>query len=381
MAKTNEHASQKEHRMKKLALISVYMDQNTPAQQLLDRCLTGWPSEGRFVESPFESVLVHGHSRKKLLESRKEAPKLVVMDNMKDVLKEADCWIIAPGKENSWACCTQYTHYIAENYGANKPGWVVGPSGGLSQGVMSSFVNDGRMLVQYSTPLPWTWRLPEHDIPFGAALNEVVVLVRGAFPYAEQEGLDALLALTAHRRGGESGISKITQLEGAQVWKAAREGRFSWEVFSAAVSRTNSKLGDATIDGRTQDIVGLGMIPNMAKGTRAWILDHKDGLKSTIITMDGVLNDDHFAAQTKDGNVVSAQFYRPPKPNDHQYSRLMERIVPFLAGKEAAWPLERTFLWSTVLNNMQTMKREKTAELNWSGDTFAYSVNSPVWKP
>lgn len=367
--------------MKKLGLISVYLDQNTPAQQLLDRCLTGWPSEGRFFESPFESVLVHGLSRKQLLESRKGTPKLVIHDDMKDVLEEADCWILAPGIEDSWACCSQYTHSIADKYGSSKPGWVVGPSGGLPQEVMSSFVKESRMQVQFSTPLPWTWRLPEQNIPVGADLKEVVVLVRGAFPYAEQEGLDALLALTAHRRGGESGIANIKRLEGAQVWKAAREGKFSWDVFSAAVSRTNSKLGDATSDGRTQDIVGLGMIPNMAKGTRAWILEHNDGLKSTVITMDGVLNDDHFAAQTKDGNMVSAQFYRPPKPNDHQYSRLMERIIPFLEGKEAAWPLERTLLWKTLINHMQTMEREKTTELNWSGESFAYSVKTPIWKP
>jgi hypothetical protein len=246
---------------------------------------------------------------------------------------------------------------------------------------MSSFVKEGRMQVQFSTPLPWTWRLPEQNIPVGADLKEVIVLVRGAFPYAEQEGLDALLALTAHRRGGESGIANIKRLEGAQVWKAAREGKFSWDVFSAAVSRTNSKLGDATSDGRTQDIVGLGMIPNMAKGTRAWILEHNDGLKSTVITMDGVLNDDHFAAQTKDGSMVSAQFYRPPKPNDHQYSRLMERIIPFLEGKDAAWPLGRTLLWSTLINHMQTMESEKTTELNWRGESFAYSVKTPIWKP
>ena len=367
--------------MKKLALVSAYLDQASPAQQLLDRCLIGWPGNGRFVESPFESVLVHSPSRKKLLEHRKDAQKLIILENIKDVLKEADCWILAPGRGSRWSCCSQYPHFIAEHYGAEKRGWVVGPSGHLSSEVLSSFLKDGQMQVQFGTPLPWTWRLPEQNVPAGADLKETVILVRGNFPDAEQEGLDALLALTALRQGGESGVSKITRLEGGEVWKAAREGLFSWEVFSAAVSRTNSKLGDATIDGRTQDIVGLGMIPNMAKGTRAWILQHADGLKSTLITMNGVLNDDHYAAQTKDGSMVSAQFYRPPKPNDHQYSRLMERIIPFLEGKDAAWPLERTLLWSSMLSHMESMQRENLTELNCSGDSFAYSVHTPVWKP
>lgn len=367
--------------MKKLAFLSVHLDQASPAQQLLDRCLTGWPSNGHMVESPFDSVLVHDASRKKLLEHRKDATKLVILDRIQDVLREADGWILAPGKGTRWSCCSQYLHFISDHYGSEKKGWVVGPSEDLSRDVLSSFVKDGHMQVQFGTPLPWTWRLPEQDVPVGADLKEVVVLVRGNFPDAEQEGVDALLALTAHRKGGESGIAKITRLEGAQVWKAAREGRFSWDVFSAAVSRTNSKLGDATIDGRTQDIVGLGMIPSMAKGTRAWILEHTDGLRSTVMTMDGVLNDDHFAAQTMDGRLVSAQLYRPPKPNDHQYSRLMERIIPFLEGNESAWPLERTLLWSTVLDHMQSMEREKTTELTWSGENYSYAAKTPVWKP
>lgn len=367
--------------MKNLGFLSFYLDQASTAQQLLDRCLTGWPSQGRFVDSPFDTVRVHGRRQKQLLESRKDASKLTVLENVQELMKEADCWIVTRGRGNSWVCCSQYARFIADHYGAERRGWVVGSPANLPKEVLSSFVKNGKMQVQFGTPLPWTWRLPEQNVPIGADLKETVILVRGDFPYAEHEGIDTLLAITAHRKGGESGISKITRLDGGDVWKAAREGRFSWDVFSAAISRTNSKLGDATIDGRTQDIVGLGMIPNMAKGTRAWILEHKDGLKSTLITMDGILNDDHFAAQTKDGSLVSAQLYRPPKPNDHQYSRLMERIIPFLEGKDEAWPLERTLLWGAILNQMQTMKREKVTELDWTDADLAYSVNTPIWKP
>jgi len=206
-------------------------------------------------------------------------------------------------------------------------------------------------------------------------------LVRGAFPNAEQEGIDTLLALTSHRQGGESGVSDIRYLEGDEVWKAAREGLFSWEVFAAAVSRTNSKLGDATVDGRTQDIVGLGMIQRLAKGTRAWLLQHHDGLKTCLITMDGVLNDDNFAVQLQDGAVFSAQLYRPPKPNDHQYSRLAARMVSFFSTGNPALPPERTLLWAGLAHQMQQMHRNKLKTQRWNQSIASYTLPQSTWTP
>jgi hypothetical protein len=235
--------------------------------------------------------------------------------------------------------------------------------------------------IQVGTPLPSTWRLPAVDTPAGAELEEAIILIRGAFPEAEQEAVDALLALTSHRQGGETGITNIRRFTGNNVWKAAREGRFSWDLFSAAVSRTNSKQGDATIDGRTQDIVGLGMVPQLAKGTRAWIIKHTDGLKSTIMTVDGILNDDNFAVRTKTGKILSAQFYRPPKPNDHQYSRMMDRMSAFLTEGRNALPARRSLLWANIISAMRDMEKNNLSDTKPILENTPYDAPMSIWKP
>jgi hypothetical protein len=43
--------------MKKLAFFSTQFEDGSAAQQLIDRFLTGWPSDGRFIKSPFEKFL------------------------------------------------------------------------------------------------------------------------------------------------------------------------------------------------------------------------------------------------------------------------------------------------------------------------------------
>lgn len=367
--------------MKKLAFFSTQFENGSPAQHLLDRCLTGWPSEGRFIESPFSKVSVHGSGAGQNLEHREEHPNLKIEENFDSAIEDADAWILAAGANDNLACCSQYLYGAVERTTNPTRGFIAGFPAGLGTDRFNELMLTQGNRILVSTPLPLTWRLPEVDTPAGAILKEAVVLIRGPFPTAEQEAVDALLALTSHRKDGESSISKISQFAGDEIWRAAKEGHFSWDLFSTAVSRTNSKQGDATIDGRTQDIVGLGMVPQLAKGTRAWILEHLDGLKSTIITMDGILNDDNFAVKTGAGDVISAQFYRPPKPNDHQYSRMMDRISSFLVQGENPLDVKRTLLWANIIKTMQEMKKMDLSSIQPNFNELAYNAPESMWKP
>ncbi len=367
--------------MKKLAFFSTQWEEGSPALHLLDRSLNGWPSNGRMKEKPFETISVYGHQAEKHLGERRKHPHLKVEKSIEKAIADADAWILAAGANNNWACCSQYLFSAIKLAPKSTRGFIVGFPTGLGTQQFEELIKADVNRIQVSTPLPWTWRLPETDIPSGAKLDEAVILIRGKFPTAEQEAMDALLALTSHRQGGESGIKKITRWTGNDVWKAARERRFSWDLFSAAVSRTNSKQGDAHIDGRTQDIVGLGKIPQLAKGTRAWVINHKDGLQSTIITVDGILNDDNFAVRTHSGEIFSAQFYRPPKPHDHQYSRLMDRISSYLIEAKNTLPRQRTQLWVNTIQMMQSMEKDNLSTVEVPDDGLRYALPNSTWTP
>src|SRR5512145_3522979 len=99
--------------------------------------------------------------------------------------------------------------------------------------------------------------------------------------------------------------------KGKAVWKTAKDGQWSRPLLAAAISRSNTIQGDPLRDGRTQDVVGLGLGPGLAQDPRGWLLHHRDGVKSVILVLDGVLADYNFAVSLANGDIASAQLYRP----------------------------------------------------------------------
>jgi len=361
--------------MKTLAFFLDSFEEGSAAQQVLDRLLFGWPEKGSIASAPWDHIRVPQQALNPAMEKRLQASsKLQLSKDAKEATQGIDAWIIAPGRPESWK-----THLAEDWYEclSNSParGWVIGiPPLSWCQGEASISPS-----FQAGTPMPYTWRLPEVDIPWQCPLSEIMLLVRGAYPEAETHGIDALLGLTSHRQGGESGIQHIRLLRGDAVWKGAREGLFSWDLFKAAVSRTHSKQGDATVDGRTQDIVGLGMVPDLARDTRAWIIQHVDGLQSVLLTVDGILHDETFAAKSKDGRLYSAQIYQPPKPNDHRYSRLTTAITQYLEHDKSTMPPERHLLWGELLECMDAMMSEDILVQEWDRTRMPFGVNRSPW--
>src|SRR5262249_26153266 len=77
----------------------------------------------------------------------------------------------------------------------------------------------------------------------------------------------------------------------------------------------------------------------------AYRLEYGDGLKATMLLMNGLVNDFTFAARLKGkGEPLSTLFYLPPNPNVVYSAALMSKVEElFLTGK-AAYPIERTLL-------------------------------------
>ena len=118
---------------------------------------------------------------------------------------------------------------------------------------------------------------------------------------------------------------------------------------ASALSRSHSPQGDPVVDGRTQDLVGLGLVPKLARHPRGWRLEHRDGLHSTILVLDGVVADFNFAVRARDGSIVSAQLYRAPAPAEQHFSRLTAVLEDFFRTGKAPWPVERNLLIAGLL--------------------------------
>ncbi|MGH7201651.1 MAG: hypothetical protein ACREJB_13665, partial [Planctomycetaceae bacterium] len=101
----------------------------------------------------------------------------------------------------------------------------------------------------------------------------------------------------------------------------------------------------------------------------AYRFEYADGLKATMLLLNGLVGDFTFAATLKDRSApLSTLFYLPPNPNVVYSAALMSKVEEmFLTGK-AAYPVERTLLTTgLVAAGMQSLaqgqKRIETPHL------------------
>jgi hypothetical protein len=206
--------------------------------------------------------------------------------------------------------------------------------------------------------LPVTWRLPPVEIPYGAKLNDALMVGVGGSDPMDYHALEAMQCMVERRRGGETGIKSVQLIEGDAVWKAGEEGRWSKRLLEAALSRSDSLQGDSELDSRPQDLANNGQLPKLVKNPAAYFIERNDGLRTTLLMLNGALQDYCFAAQLANGEIVSTQFFLPPTPNVTYSACLVAQIEEMIVTGRASYPVERTQIASAMLDRCLDSKIE-----------------------
>ena len=123
--------------------------------------------------------------------------------------------------------------------------------------------------------IPVTVRSPELEIPFGAEMENAVVLGYGGLDAYGFHTLESLQCMVERRAGGETGIKSVQWLEGDAVWRwrDSDEGRWSIPLLEAAFGRNRSVK-----EGRPEDNV---------KEPVAFLLEYEDGLRAAAYMLNG----------------------------------------------------------------------------------------------
>ncbi len=199
--------------------------------------------------------------------------------------------------------------------------------------------------------LPVTWRLPDVELPLGCEIEDALMVGEGGSDAMDFHALEALQCMVERRRGGETGVKAVQLVEGDAVWKAGDQGRWSKELLTAALSRSDTPLGLTVKDGRTQDLVRSGELPKLAKNPWAYFIEYADGFRATLLMLDGALRDFNFAARVKGRGLLSNQFLLTPEPNVTYSACLIGKVEEMFSTGKAPYPVERTLLTSGVLES------------------------------
>jgi hypothetical protein len=377
---------------KKLAIITTEWRERSHAWHMGDRFLVGYPIEGRWHTPGLEVVSAYIDQFPKNDLSRKRAEEFGF---------KIHPTIAAALRNGGDKLAVDAVLLIGEHgdYPTNKIGQRLYPRYEFFKQIVEVFRKDGRTtpvfndkhlswnwswakeMVETSkkmrfpflagSSLPVTWRMPAIDLPFGAEVEEAMCLAMGGLDSYDFHAFEVIQCMVDRRKGGETGVVAVQALRGESVWKSMKAGRWDkggWDprLFEACLCRSQTLTQPATFSHRH---------PTPAQ-IRAWVnepvafrVEYADGLKATMLMMNGLVHDFTFAARLKgQAEPLSALFYLPPAPNVAYSAALMSKAEAlFLTGKPA-YPIERTLLTTGLvaagMESLAAEKRLKTAHLD-----------------
>jgi hypothetical protein len=189
--------------------------------------------------------------------------------------------------------------------------------------------------------------MPDIDLPFGAEVEEMLCVGMGGVDSYDFHALETIQCMAERRRGGETGVTALQALRGDAVWKARdsggwRAGGWDERLFEACLSRSHTLAQPETFSHRYPT---AAQMREWVKTPVAYRFEYADGVKATMLLLNGLVGDFTFAARLKGrSEPLSTLFHLPPNPNVVYSAALMSNAEEtFLTGKSPS-PIERTLL-------------------------------------
>ncbi len=359
--------------MKRIAVVTTIYRYLTHAQHFADRFLVGYPKEGKWHRPNMRvvSMFVDQKPEGDQSEDRAKEFGFNVYPTIAETLRcggdkiAVDAVLLIgehgdyPHNEMSQVLYPRYEFFkecvkVFEEDGKSVP---IFNDKHLSYSFEKAkeMVDDGYRLnfgVLAGSSLPVTWRLPDVDLPYSCELEDALMVGVGGSDPMDYHALEAMQCMVERRKGGETGVAAVQLIDGDDVWKYGKEGRWSMELLEAALSRSDTPCGLTDEDGRTQDMIGNGEIYRLVDNPSAYFIEYNDGFKATLLMLNGAVRDYCFAGKIKDEPVpVSTQFFLTPTPNVTYSACLVSKIEELFETGVAPYPAERTLLVSGTLES------------------------------
>jgi hypothetical protein len=375
--------------MKRVAIVSTIYRYLSHAQHMGDRLLVGYPHGGKWVKPDVKVVSLYVDQKPTgdLSQARAQEFGFQVYPTIAEALRCGGDKIAVDA-----------VMIIGEHgdYPHNEKGQILYPRYEFFHQCVDVFEKDGRVVPVYNdkhlsysfekakwmvdaskrlkfpmlagSSLPVTWRLPDIELPHGCEIEDALMVGEGGSDPMDFHALEGMQCMVERRKGGETGVKSVQMIEGDEVWKAGDDGRYSKKLLTAALSRSDTPEGLTIKDGRTQDLVESGELPKLVKNPAAYFIERNDGLRTTLLMLNGAIRDFNFAAQVKGKGVMSTQFLLTPVPNVTYSACLVNKAIEMFTTGRAPYPVERTQIVSGILEScldskVQDHKRLPTPHL------------------
>ncbi len=196
--------------------------------------------------------------------------------------------------------------------------------------------------------VPLAERTPPLELPRRARIEEAVSIHGGGVESYDIHGLEVLQSMVEGRRGGETGVTRVQFLEGAALWQAAREGRWSPDLAAAALAaKPIPGLPSAWELMRPMAQVGNNR-PFVSHGI---LVTYRDGTRGTMLAAGTTGIRWYFSCRLAGETTPRAtSFYVGPWQNRNLFKALSHAIQTHFREHQAPYPVERTLMTTGILD-------------------------------
>jgi hypothetical protein len=338
-------------------------------QHILDRILDGYGFGGVYHHSPMDvvSLFVEQRGDGDLCPERaKRHPGMKIYPTVAEALTRGTGRLAVDG-----------VVYIGEqgNYPRNEKGQTLYPRYEFFEKVVDVFRSSGRAVPYFNDKhLSWnwdwakkmydtsrqmgfplmagssltvTWRMPQVEMPLGAPIREAMCVAYGNVDSYDIHALEAVQCMVERRKGGETGVEWLQAYRGDNFWKAHEQGVWSPALFKAALCRSETLRSGR--EGFTGVYPTLQEMKALARNPVAYHYQYKDGLRSTIMLMTGLVEDFNFAAAIEgQSQPFSTMMYLSHRTQlatlESYFSPLVHYIEQFMLTGKEPYPVERVLL-------------------------------------
>lgn len=195
--------------------------------------------------------------------------------------------------------------------------------------------------------VPLTPRIPSVDMPLGAKVEEAMCISYGGVDSYDFHALEAIQCMVERRRDGESGVQWLQAYRGDRFWDAQQQNVWSPDLFESALSRCD--ILNLAKDNANTIFPTAQQIQATVEDPIAYHYQHRDGVKCTMILLNGLVGEWSFAARLAGRRkLLSTQMYlRMPSSAGTLatfFSPLVNNVEKMFVSGKPTYPLERTLL-------------------------------------
>ncbi len=199
--------------------------------------------------------------------------------------------------------------------------------------------------------LPVTWRMPAIDMPYDAKVEELLCVAMGGVDSYDFHALEVIQCMASDARAARPASWRCKR-------SAARRCGTPWRPAAGRRAVGIRSCLQLVLRGRKTLQQGESFshryptpeqIRKWVKDPIAYRIEYADGVKATMLLMNGLVGDFTFAARLAgQAEPLSTLFYLPPNPNVTYSASLMAQAeATFLTGR-APCPIERTLLTAVL---------------------------------